>query len=92
MAVDKRLSVRVADAAGAAECGEMPLLRAVCQTPAESYFVRAAGPRHNPGGLVGGSGGAEAVGAVPVAWNRGAIRSHSHPDKRMRNEYFKFVV
>lgn len=67
MAVDKRLPVGVADAARAAKRGEAPFLGTVGRTPADGYFVRALGTRHHPGGLIGGSGGAEAVSAVPVA-------------------------
>lgn len=73
MAVDKRFSVGVVDAAGTAKCGETPFLRTVCWAPDNSHFVWAAGPRHNPGGLISSSGGAETVGAVPVAWNCSSI-------------------
>lgn len=73
VAVDKGLSVRVADTAGAAKSGETAFLWTVCWTPANSYFVRAAGPRHNPRGLVCSSAGAVTVSAVPVAWNYGSI-------------------
>lgn len=73
MGVYKRLPVGVVDAASTAKCGETPFLRTVCWAPANCYFVWAAGPRHNPGGLISSSGGTETVSAVPVAWNRRSI-------------------
>jgi len=67
VAFHEGLSVGVVDAAGTAKCSETPFLRTVCWALANCYFVRAAGPRHNPRGLVCTPGGAVTVGAVPVA-------------------------
>lgn len=74
VAVDEGLPpLGVVDAAGAAEGGEAPLLRAVGRTPVHGHLEGAAGPRHHPGRVVRGSAGAVAVAAAPVARRGGAV-------------------
>lgn len=69
MAINVGLSVWVTDAACTAKSSEASFLGTVCWAPANSNFVWAAGPRHNPGGLVCSSAGAVTISTVPVAWN-----------------------
>lgn len=73
MAVDEGLPVGVVDAAGASKGGEAAFLRTVRRAPTNGHFMRAAWPRHHPGGVLRGSAGAVTVSAAPVAWNGSSV-------------------
>lgn len=83
--VDEGLPVGVVDGARAAKGSETSFLRTVCDAFADKQFVWAAGPRHDPGGLICRPGGAVSV-DVPVARHCRSVGSHSHPSKAKKKK------